>query len=175
MQRRRRRGQGTLLQQGRAGRRSRRRSQEVVMKRGSSSCSSSSCSRRACRSGSSGSRLLAQSPDTRSTRGDRITKMLLLLRIIMRLQRAKRPHAVEEIGPWIVDRHARVVRILSPTLSGRRAQIIPDLPLLLLLLWIPGMACIVHRLEFGPLIPWAKRTACHRQRCIHLAPTFGLA
>ena len=92
--------------------------------------------------------------------------LLLLQRIIRRLRiqdRAKRPDAVEEIRPWVVDRHARVVRILSPTLGGRRAQIIPDLLLPAhYSRWDPDMACSVHRLEFGPLVPSAKRTACHR-------------
>lgn len=89
---------------------------------------------------------------------------LVLGQLLLRIQnRAKRPHAVQEIGPWIVDGHARVVRILSPTLGGRRAQIIPDLLLPAhYSRWDPDMACSVHRLKFGPLVPSAKRTACHR-------------
>ena len=96
------------------------------------------------------------------------------------IDRAKRPDAIQEIRPGIVDRHARVVRILSPTLGGRWPQVIPNLVLLLLLpvlpleLVDPDMACIVHRLKFGPLIwrrPITKRVTCHRQ--IQLFPILG--
>lgn len=83
------------------------------------------------------------------------------------IDRAKRPDAVEEIRPRIVDGHARVVRILSPTLGRRRTQVIPDLPWLVVPLpwWNPDMLCSAHRLKLGPLVctrPIAKRMACHR-------------
>lgn len=99
--------------------------------------------------------------------------------LLSMIDRAKRPDAIQEIRPGIVDRHARVVRILSPTLGGRWPQVIPDLVLLLpvllpLELVDPDMACIVHRLKFGPLIrrrPITKRATCHRQ--IEFFPILG--
>lgn len=96
-----------------------------------------------------------------------------LLLLLMMIDRAKRPDAIQEIRPGIVDRHARVVCILSPTLGGRWPQVIPDLMLLRLLV-DPDMACIVHRLKFGPLIrrrPITKRVPCHRQ--IQVFPILG--
>lgn len=92
------------------------------------------------------------------------------------IDRAKRPDAVEEIRPRIVDGHARVVRILSPTLGRRRAQVIPDLPWLVAPLAHPRMLCSAHRLKLGPLVgtrPIAKRSPCHRQRRVQFLPTLG--
>lgn len=107
-----------------------------------------------------------RSSSSSSSSRQRILQMLITRTML--IDHAKRPDAVQEIGPGVVDRHARVVRILSPTLGGQRAQIVPDLMLLRPVdWWDPDMACIVHRLEFGPLIrrrPIAKRMACHRQR-----------
>ena len=93
------------------------------------------------------------------------------------IDRAKRPDTVEEIRPRIVDGHGRVVRILSPTLGRRRAQVIPDLPWLVPLAH-PDMLCSAHRLKLGPLVwtrPIAKRIACHGQRRVQFLPAPGFA
>lgn len=94
--------------------------------------------------------------------------------------RAKRLDAVQEIRPRVVDGHARVVRILSPTLGGRRSQVVPDLLVLvqvnLAQRWGARISA-VDRLELGPLIRRsliAKRIACHRHRRFQLLPALGL-
>ena len=98
---------------------------------------------------------------------------------------AERLDAVQEIRARVVDRHARAVRILCPTLGGGFAQVIPDLFALAevdLRGWWGGLVVrvisAVHRLELGPLIrrsPIAKRIPCHRYCRFQLLPRLGFA
>lgn len=98
---------------------------------------------------------------------------------------AERLDAVQEIRARVVDRHARAVCILCPTLGGGFAQVIPDLFALAevdLRGWWGGLVVrvisAVHRLELGPLIrrsPIAKRIPCHRYCRFQLLPRLGFA
>lgn len=93
----------------------------------------------------------------------------------------KRPHAVEEIGPWVVDGHARVVRILSPTLGGLRPQIMPHLLSSVEIdrrRWGESVFSRIHRFKLGPLIgrlPVAKCSARDRNRSLQVFSLLGLS
>ena len=64
---------------------------------------------------------------------------------------AKGLDTVEEIGPRVVDRHGRVVRILSPTFGGSSPHVIPHL-FLLVQINVDWWGEVVHHLKLGPLI-----------------------
>lgn len=89
---------------------------------------------------------------------------------------AKGLDAVEEIGPRVVDGNARVVCILSPTLGGSAAHVMPQL-LAFAQVDVDGWGFVVHHLELGPLI-WRgavpKRAPCHRDCRFQFFPLIGL-
>lgn len=90
---------------------------------------------------------------------------------------AKGLDTVEEIGPRVVDGHARVVRILSPTLGGSAAHVMPHLLSFVQQVDVDWWALVVHHRKLGPLIRRCtipKWTSCHRDCRLQFFPLIGL-